>query len=864
MATFTINSKIIEIVPGRSILDHALASGVEIPHFCDHPLLEKFGGCRMCLVEVKGAHKLEASCTLAPREGMEVQTETPAVIKARSDMLEFILINHPLDCPTCDKAGECVLQDYSMVYGAAAGRFEETKAREPESATDPLIVRNMERCIMCTRCVRACSGLQGAYAISVVGRGKQSFIEPFDKKRFNCDYCGSCITVCPVGALMSKLHRHNYRPWETDRRVETICTHCGVGCSMVLPMRGQRIQRTEPIPGLGVNDGILCARGYFGYEYVGNPRRLDSPLIRRDGKLAKTGIEEALSHAVRGFQEISQKYGPDAIAGIGSVRCTNEDNYMFQKFMRAGLGTNNIDTAARMGIAGPRRMLDSLLGPGSTANEMNAILKSDAVIVAGGDPTTLVPVLGVRIRQAADADTRVISIGHAPGLFRHSRIKVASAPLAESEALAALLRLLIKEQGLKPSNHSTERIGRIANEMESATLDELSGLMDTSALMDAARALAASKSVSIVIGRGLWQQEDGARGLLATAALAHLLRAKIYLMSEGANENGAIDAGCLPDRLPGGATLVSEYKEKLEAAWGAQIPSKPGSSLMEIFERIHKGEIKALYIMGENPAFNLPDSQFIEEALAKLELLVVQDIFLNETTTYAHVLLPAKGWTEKSGTMTNLERRIQRLGKAREGAGLADWELLVRACRAAGVKAEHSSHDEILKEMSRLSPLMKGFESSADIAGKSALFPYKSALPEPESPAVDERLIRSRQLTKMPKTLVIHTKSLFHPGTTTRHSDDLRSVQQEPLGLISEGTASELGLKAGDTLRLSTNKSLIDVMITIDISIPYGVVCISSVFKGACINALFEHSVEPVTMAPYARASEIKLEKVGL
>ncbi|MDA8087576.1 MAG: 2Fe-2S iron-sulfur cluster-binding protein [Nitrospiraceae bacterium] len=358
MMTLTINGRKVELEAPVTILEAAKRNGIDIPTLCHHPALELWGGCRMCLVEVEKMPRLQTACTVRVADGMAVRTETPRVVAARKAILEFLLINHPLECPTCDKAGICALQDLTVRYGAVAGRFEEGKRVFPEVVDDPVIVRNMKRCIMCTRCVRMCDGVQGASAIGVIEKGARSHIEPFSGGRYNCEYCGNCLAVCPVGAIMSKLHRYTYRPWQMEKTVKTICSFCGVGCTLRLEVRDESIKRVSAEFGDGVNNGLLCGRGRFGYEYVDSPERLKTPMIRRDGRLERATWDEALDYAAGRLLEIKKENGGGAIGGIAGGRATNEEIYLFQKLLRAGFGSNNIDSIARLGLLPAQKILE--------------------------------------------------------------------------------------------------------------------------------------------------------------------------------------------------------------------------------------------------------------------------------------------------------------------------------------------------------------------------------------------------------------------------------------------------------------------------------------------------------------------------
>jgi len=865
MIKLTINNREIVLDRPMTVLDAARANDIMIPHFCDHPLLEKFAGCRMCLVEIEGARGLQTSCTVRASDGMVVRTETPEVIKARKAVMEFLLINHPLDCPTCDKAGECKLQDYSVMYGPEAGRFEEAKFTEPESTRDPLIVRNMERCITCTRCVRACAELQGASAISVVGRGKHSFIEPYSGRVFDCDYCGTCITVCPVGALMSKLHRHNYRPWETTGTVNTICPFCGVGCSVTIQMRGNSIQRVIPEYRSGVNEGTLCARGYFGYEYPESPRRLTSPLVRKDGKLVPATFDEALSLVSERLMEISSTHGPSSVGAIASARCTNEDNYMLQKYIRGGLGSDNIDSVARLGLAAARDAFDALLGPGSTSSPVYGIKNSGAILVIGGDPTSESPVLGIKVRNAHRNGAQVIVIGYAPGLASHCSVKVDTMPGTEDHALASLLGLVLKTKLTRRSNPAIENI---MSSIKVPSVEELGDVCDAEVIKQAAEALTSNAgTVSIIAGRGLAAGGGGARNLAITAVMAHLLNALLYLSSEGPNENGLLDMGCAPGLLPGGVSLDDrDARQKYEELWERPLPESVGLTLMEMIESAGRGDMRAMFVMGENPAFNLPGSKDVTKALGNLDFLVVQDIFMTETAELADVVLPALGWPEKEGTFVNLERRIQLLHKAidRKDA-IEDWKILGKLCRLSGIDGEHGSAGEVFSEISEFSPLHTGI-SYPEITNGTDMFPYKGKASTPTLGLADKLADVAAKVPKLPAPIDLYPmlhKPLFHSGTLSRSSEALKRIMPEPLAIINPHTASIYQLSEGDRATASTQRGEIGLKIFIDKSVPNNVVLISNNFQGSGLLALLGYIIDPITKIPYFETASISLEKGG-
>jgi NADH-quinone oxidoreductase chain G len=837
MITAIINGKEIKTEKSLTVLEAAKEIGVRIPHFCKHRLLEKFGGCRMCIVEVKDMKGLHASCMLELKDGMVVETETPAVIKARKAVLEFLLINHPLDCPKCDKAGECKLQDYTMLYGIESSRFHEKKRKEPESHDDPLLVRNMNRCISCTRCVRMCDGVQGDSAISPVGRGGRTFIEPFSREKFDCEYCGNCITVCPVGSIMSKLHRYSYRPWMIQREIQTVCPHCGVGCTMSVQVMEDKIERV--VPKKGPNDSLLCARGYFGYGFLKSPDRLETPLIRKNGRLEPASWETALDVVASRLVEIKKESGGESIAGIASARCTNEDNYLFQKLMRAGFGTNNIDSISRMGYAEAHRLISGILGEAAMSNDIQAINDSEVVLVAGGDPTRINPVLGIQARRAYRKGAKVITLGYRPGLRKHRSAAIKTETGSEGLILGALLGGLLKNRQL-PDDKNTEFGGFIRG----LRLPSPAEADDSDGLSDAIEYLSAASRASLIIGPDIAARVDGPSNIILLSAIARVLDANVYLLSERPNEKGLLDMGCLPDSLPGSIPLVNaSHRKKLDAAWGASLPSEKGLTLMESIEGAHSGNVKAMYVMGENPLVNLPDGGFVREALEKLDFLVVQDMFMTETAEMAHVVLPVLGWAEKEGTYVNLEGRAQSLGKAVQGLGMEDWKILAEVGRKTGLDMKHNSSEDVLSEIATIT-------SGSKSAGGISLEQIEKIYREPE-PSERQHLHLSVG------------KDLFITGAMGRNSEALQRVQPPASAELNTGTAERIGLRHGDTVRISTSKGSITLPLRTNKDIPGKEIYLSGGKKSTGFLSLFEYNIVPFRDVLIAETRNLSIDKVS-
>lgn len=859
MITVTINGRKIELEKPVTILKAAGIAGIKIPTLCNHELLEPYGGCRLCLVEIEKMPRLQTACTQYVTDGMVVWTETERVVEARRAVLEFLLINHPLDCPYCDKAGECELQDLVVKYGPSTGRFAEGKRTHPESYDDPIIVRNMERCILCARCVRMCDKVQGASAISITNRSSKSFVEPFSGGRYDCEYCGNCLTVCPVGAIISRMHKHAYRPWLIDKEVDTVCSFCGVGCSMVLQVRANSIVRVVPRSGSGVNKGLLCNRGRFGYDYVSSKKRLDSPLIRKDGVLEKATWSEALAYIANALKRIKETHGGSSIAGIVSARCSNEDAYVFQKFMRVVIGSNNIDSVAGFAYAPAQRFFEGIFGQGVTANSMHGISNSDGIIAIGGDPTAINPIVGLQIRSAYQKGVPVVAIGYMPGLKRFSANRLIIQPFTETTLLAAMVSEL---KGKRVGTPFERIISNIPDVSVSDAID-VCGISEAD-MRSALNAMSKMNNPSVVIGRDILQRSESHTNLLLLASLIHLLNGRIYLLSEFPNEQGLVDMGCLPDMLPGGRPLtVESFRRRYEEFFGTDVSPEQGLSLLEMIDAAHSNNIKALYVMGENLVSGIPNTAYVKESLSNLELLVVQDIFMTETAQIADVVLPCLSWAEKEGSYTNLERRIQLLRKAVDGSGMEGWQTISEISRMLGFDMRYRNSQDIMAEIAKVSPLHKDM-SYEDMEDEGCMWPYKGE-PLRHGMSIEGVNVPDLQsLMKRPdkgRVYVGVDNPLFHADSLSSNSAALHSIAPKPYVKISKVLADNLSVSDGDYVSVYTDYGSIESAVYIDSDLPENIVLIPSDFEDRGIYKIMKWQIHPVTKSPVMDFTEAVIKK---
>ncbi|MBZ5695100.1 MAG: NADH-quinone oxidoreductase subunit NuoG [Acidobacteriia bacterium] len=640
---FTIDGKQVTTSAGTLVIEAAKKQGIEVPSFCYYPGLSLQAACRMCLVEVEKVPKLQTACTLVATDGMVVKTDTEQVHKARKDMIEFLLSNHPLDCPVCDKGGECELQDMTFRYGLDKTRFVEEKLHSPEEKWSPLVYYDAPRCILCFRCVRVCDEGMDVKALGVGSRGVQSVILPNQPGELACEECGMCIDICPVGALTSGTYRYQTRPWEMTY-VGNPCAHCSNGCKTTLSVRNNEILRANNRDHSGINGEFLCAKGRFGFDFTTHAERVRQPLVRRNGKLEPASWEDALEEVARRLKQVHEAHGPAAIGVIGSNHTTNEENYLLNRFARVTLGTNNLDHHRTADYAG----LAAALGPRAKDSlaTMADVYNAPAILLIGNDVTQQNPLVAWQIRTGVrHHGLKLYAINGRPSkIHRQAKIAVEVAKGGERQAL----RWLATEQG----------------QLDAKT---------TEALVQLKAALEAEKDVVVLFGAEI--QGSAIRDLISFGARFGG-KTKFMALGDYANSRGASDLGVLPDRLPGYAPLAdATERARFGKLWGGEVSATPGLTARAMMEAAAGGKLKALYVVGANPLKTFGVAQ--PDRLAGLELLVVHDMFLTETAQRADVVLPAASTYEKDGTLTNTAGEVQLTHRAVDAQGpRSDFDLL--------------------------------------------------------------------------------------------------------------------------------------------------------------------------------------------
>ncbi len=726
LVNLKIDSREVSAPAGTLVMDAARRTGIEIPSFCYYPGLSLQAACRMCVVEVAKIPKLQTACTTVVAEGMEVRTETDPVAKARKATLEFLLINHPLDCPVCDKGGECELQDMVFRYGAAESRFTVEKIHVPEKQFSPLVYFDAPRCILCYRCVRVCDEAMDVNALGIAFRGAHSEIVPNRDDKLDCQECGMCIDICPVGALTSGTYRYKTRPWELQY-TGTVCNHCGDGCKTTLSVKNNEILRANNRDTSGINGEFLCIKGRFAWDFVNHPRRLSQPLLRENGSMKPISWEVALGNVAARLKQVRSQHGPEAVAVIGSNHTTNEENYALQKFTRTVLGTNNIDHHRSADFAG---LVGALTGARATDRfaTVSDLDAASSILLIGNEPTQRHPLVAYKIREAVRLRDARLYVIHQDEI----RLRRQAALYLKGEE-ADIVQTLAEERSRVPVEGGQ------------------------AAFQSFKEKLAAEKDTLIVFG-------DEIKGenipLLVRWGLSLPGRTRFLALADAANSRGAADMGLLPDTLPGYQPLEdTAAREKYEKVWSAKISANPGLDLAAMKEAISSGKLKALLVVGGNPIRSLGWDPAL---LAKLELLAVIDLFGTETTEQAHVVFPAASFAEKSGTVTNTGGELQRQVQALRKPGVkTDLEILNALAKMMDKPLPFNSPDDVLREITEHVP---GYSvSAANLILGNALATQPAGSPPP---LARPELIRSSRDT------------LFTSGTLGRFSWALNAVEE--------------------------------------------------------------------------------------
>jgi formate dehydrogenase major subunit len=901
----------VEARAGETIWQAAKRVGVDIPHLCysPEPGYRADGNCRACMVEIEGERVLAASCIRAPSEGMKVKVASDRAKTARKMVFELLAADQPRRETAHDPQSKFWAWAERMNIGMS--RFPADRRPAPDRS-HPAMAVNLDACIQCNLCVRACREVQVNDVIGMAGRGhSEKIVFDFDDPMgaSTCVACGECVQACPTGALMpaTVVNDNNVRTEFADREVDSICPYCGVGCQLTYHIKNDKLLYVTGKDG-PANKNRLCVKGRFGFDYVHNPQRLTQPMIRKEGvpKIPHEVIdptnpwthfrpaswEEALERAAGGLQKIRDRDGPGALAGFGSAKCTNEEAYLFQKLVRAGFGTNNVDHCTRLCHASSVAALMEGIGSGAVTATFNECKNSDVIIVIGCNPAENHPVAATFFKNAVKRGAKLIVMDpRGQALKRHAWRMLQFKNGTDVAMLNAMLNVIVTE-GLHDKQYVqtyTEGFPALAESIKDFTPDEMAPICGIPAdtLREVARTYARAESAIIFWGMGVSQHTHGTDNCRCLIALA-LITGQVGRPGTGLhplrgqnNVQGASDAGLIPMFYPNYKSVEDpETVAKYEKAWGVTLDKKTGLTVVEIMDAVHDRKIKGMYILGENPAMSDPDLNHAREGLARLEHLVVQDLFLTETAVYADVFLPASAWPEKTGTTINTNRQVQ-LGRTAlplPGEARIDWQITQEIGRRMGLDWNYRSAAEIYAEMASMMPALNNITwprleregavtypcDAPDKPGRDVVFDKGFPRPGGFGRLVAAKLLPPDETPDHEYPFILTTGRMlehWHTGAMTRRSSVLDALEPGPTAALSRGSIAKLGIQAGDMVRVSTRRGVVELAARQDDAVPDGVVFIPFAFFEAAANKLTNPALDPFGKIPEFKFCAARVEK---
>jgi formate dehydrogenase alpha subunit len=867
MVNLTIDGRAIQAEPGKTILEAARENGIFIPYLCYHPALKPIGSCRICVVEVKpGPPRPLPACATYVAEGQEVVTNSPRVEAIRKELMKLVLINHALECPICDKGGECELQELTHALGVESVDLAAVKTPPNKDYESLLVERHPDRCVTCGRCVRLCRDHVGAMAINFMQRGYftelGSGVLPLD-----CEFCGSCIDVCPVGALINKQFKYRARSWEVTK-TEMVCPFCGGGCTYELHVKDGQVMRVY-----NGDNVLLCGRGRFGYPVLDAPDRLKTPLVKKNGQLQEATWDEALDAAAKGLQAVLDEAGPAALYGVGSPRATNEANYLFQKFFRAGLGSNNLDNAGRLHYVkvinalgqvfgwpevkeadgpypkpapytSPFKVKEDTKGSGFAfvLGCLDELPQADAALIIGADLTPELPPLGWAVNAARLKDDfqLVVANPRATKFDRHATVSLRYKPGAERLVAAGIMKALLAANPELTPAVSAQGFEDLKETLKKFSLKEYATKagLEAADLEAAAAILAQAKAPAILFGTELLGQDKGEHSALALADLFLLVGkpgvpgSALYPVAEKANTRGVCEMGVLPDRLPG---LLPLDSPAAPAFWGDKKPvQEAGLTLLDLLDRLEQDDPaapQALWALGGDLVRFLPNRSRTEKLLRKLKFIVVQDAFLTETAALADVVLPVAIHAEQEGSFISSGGQLGVLTAALAADGVKpDWQIISELAGRLGVPLAYRSPAKIFEELARNLPLYTGLAPKTAVAktgipatltGTFAAFDLDISLPG-----------------RRPYSLIVG-KVLQHSGSFTTHAPcGTLVVSPEAALTLNPEDAAALDLKAGSLAKVISSHGEVEAKVALDPLLPPGVAFLPEHFARPAAHSL--------------------------
>ena len=925
---FKLNGKSVTVPKGATLWDAAREEGIEIPVLCHDPRLRPVGVCRLCVVDVKDARVLVPSCTRLVENGMEVETHTSRVEASRKTLLELLLADHPSPCGARETEKGCDLEKWGEHYGVRENGFpatsrdgrDESNGHLIHDLSSKVIQVNLDACILCDRCIRGCDEIQSNDVIGRLGKGhlaRIGFDHGLPMGDSTCVSCGECQEVCPTGALVNK----NGAAPGADRHVDSVCPYCGVGCAVTYHIEEKRVVEVTGRMESPVNQGRLCVKGRYGYDYAAHPQRLQAPLIRKEsaypkgplssevaGKKGKKGKkpggivnydevlpafreaswDEALEVAARRLRAIKESYGSNALAGFGSAKCSNEEAYLFQKLVRAGFGTNNVDHCTRLCHASSVAALLETIGSGAVSNVFADALKAETIFIIGSNAGENHPVAATFFKEARAKGARLLMADpRRPSIADHADLYLQFRPGTDVALLNGMMHVIVEEGMVREEfvRERTEGFEALRAKVKGWTPEKAAAIcgLEPEYIRKAARMYGRVDHAMIFWGMGISQHTTGTDNSRCLISLC-LMTGNIGRPGTGLhplrgqnNVQGASDAGLIPMVYPGYQNVNQEaIREKFEQAWQVTLDPNPGLTVTEIISGALNGEIRGMYMLGENPFLSDPNVNKVRKALSALEFLVVQDIFLTETAEFADVILPASSFFEKEGTYTNTDRRVQIGRKVLDPPGKArpDWEVICDLSTRIGFPMRYSSAEEVFDEFRRLTPSYTGLTyermgklgllwpcPTEDHPGTSVLFVKDFPSGKGKFVPVDYRPPQEEPDRDYP--FVLNTGRLlehWHTGTMTRRSSALSALQPEPNVEVHPEDARRLGVSSGSWVRVRSRRGEVELKVRVADRTPPGSVFIPFHFREASANVLTIDKIDPYGKIPEFKFCAVAVE----
>ena len=900
MVNITVNGKALSVKENSTILEACSANKIRIPTLCYLKQINEIGSCRICMVEIEGYKNLFAACRTKVQEDMVITTESEKLTSYRKHMLELILSNHKVDCLNCARNGNCQLQElcneYDIKDTEIKGSRRHIEDKLPRLDSNPYLSYDPSKCIHCMRCISMCNRAAVNGTLQTGRSGLFKTIEaPFgeDWKSTNCESCGNCATACPTGALTVKRKR-KYRSWET-KKVLTTCPHCATGCQFYLVVKDNMIVDVEPADGPS-NHGLLCVKGRNGsFDFVHSPDRITTPLIKNKetGKFEPATWDEAISYTAKRLMEVKEKYGNESLAGFACSRSANEDIYMVQKMVRTCFGNNNTDNCARVCHSATVAGLAKTLGSGAMTNPIYDITHDvDTILLVGSNPEEAHPVVGMQIRQAVKNGTRLIVVDpRSIGLTKYADIHLKLRPGTNVAFANGMMHVIIKEglvdeKYIEENAEGFEQLKELVKDFTPEKVGEICHI-DPDKLVEAARMYAKADKAPIIYCLGVTEHSTGTEGVMSLSNLA-VITGKIGRSGCGVNPlrgqnnvQGACDMGALPTDFPGYQKVENEeVRAKFEKAWGVSLNPKPGLKATEVFPAAIKGDIKGLYICGEDPIVTDPDTEHIKKALTSLDFFVIQELFMTKTAEYADVILPGTSYTEKEGTFTNTERRVQRIRTAvkLDGDMRLDTDIIIDLMNAMGYPQPHLTASQIMDEIASLTPSFAGISFERLDNGESLQWPCKdkttcgTPIMHVGHPVRGKALLYpaqfkpSNELPDEEYPFILTTGRIlyqYNAAAMTSRSAGLMEIAGEGFIEINFKDAERLGIENGEKINVESRRGKITATARVGRKVSQGETWMPFHFPDSPANVLTNAALDDFARIPEYKVCAVNISRIG-